>query len=483
MKNHRFISGLAALALLVSFQPAARAVLANAWHIPDNSGDLGFTMRNPEFEIGTNTVVTVYGGIQKFNNSYGTANQTGGWVIYKGATQISWSSNALGFYLNGGPSPNNQYWSASFNTTNFGTEEVIQYYLYLTFDGVNGVQNTCIYGGDGTTSTTASPSAAAASPFTIRNRPAWLFHAGNRVVVPGTATNSSNVSFWIKVGYLGKDSSLSSRWADNACVYYTTDGSTPAGSLGVGSGTAQSVPMTFDHEEDDSSIAGNAMWWVGTVSNVPDYTPINYKIGVWNSSNSEEKFADYNAGTNNTVFNFSIGTLGAPALTVNGLNADYTTEHLFVDEVAGDSIPVTILFSPNVSNVVEADVFSNLNRRNRATLDANGDGIEDGIVPPDGNTIATGDDNNYYKAYAMLPTGTPGQYTLTLCATNTGAYRLTTRYKVSGNPNWFWYSTGGRRDHCIVVSPTKARNITMYELNAMNIDAQGTSQKRPQHVY
>ena len=32
--------------------------------------------------------------------------------------------------------------------------------------------------------------------------------------------------------------------------------------------------------------------------------------------------------------------------------------------------------------------------------DANGDGIEDGIVPPDGNSIATGDTNNYYEAYA-----------------------------------------------------------------------------------
>src|ERR1019366_9230805 len=134
----------------------------------------------------------------------------------------------------------------------------------------------------------------------------------------------------------------------------------------------------------------------------------------------------------------------------------------------------TVLFSPNASNVVEADVFSNLNRRNRATMDANGDGIEDGIVPPDGNTITTGDDNNYYKAYAMSPSGQPGQYALTLYATNTGAYRLTARCQVSGNTNWFWYSTNGRRDHCIVVSPTKARNLTMYELNAMNIDSQGT---------
>lgn len=68
------------------------------------------------------------------------------------------------------------------------------------------------------------------------------------------------------------------------------------------------------------------------------------------------------------------------ALTVNGINADYTTEHLFVDEVAGDSIPVNVVFSAGVTNVTEADVFSNLNRRNRATMDANGDGIKDGIV-------------------------------------------------------------------------------------------------------
>src|SRR5438874_777022 len=104
--------------------------LANAWHIPDNTNDLGFHMRNPEFEIGPNTSITVYSGIQKFNNPYGTANQTGGTLYYKGTTQGSWSSNNLSFYLNGGPSPNNQYWQASVSTASFGTNEVIQYYFY-----------------------------------------------------------------------------------------------------------------------------------------------------------------------------------------------------------------------------------------------------------------------------------------------------------------------------------------------------------------
>src|SRR5208282_2289698 len=151
-----------------------------------------------------------------------------------------------------------------------------------------------------------------------------------------------------------------------------------------------------------------------------------YKIGVWNSANGEEKFADYNAGTPNTVFNFSIGattgTNGVPVLTVDGMNAEYTTEHLFVNEVAGDSIPVTVLFSPNTNNIVEADVYSDLNRRNfvtTPTLDANSNPTEEGIYPPNGNTIATGDDTHYYKAYPMTYIG-GGQFSLTLNATNCG---------------------------------------------------------------
>jgi len=460
------------LAALLNFTPQAWAALATVWHIPDNNGDLGFNMRNPEFEISTNTTINFYTGLWKWNGATTIANQTGGWIVYKSASQSSWSSNALAWYSN---TSANQYWQASLNTSAFGPDDVIQYYFLLAFDGSNGVTNTCLYGGDAASATTGSPSAAAASPFSIRNRPAWLFHAGNRVVVPGSVTNSSNVSFWTKVGYQGKDGIVASRWANSGCIYYTTDGSTPSGALGVPAGTTHAVPLAYDHEENDLSAAGNAMWWAATISNLPDYTPINYKIGIWNSANGEEKFADYAAGTNNLVYNFSIGNLGDPALTVNNVNADYTTTHVFVDEVNGDSIPLTISFSPNTNNVVEADVFSNLNRRNRAAMDANGDGIDDGIVPPDGNLIPTGDDNNYYKAYAMTDVG-GGQYALTLYATNCGAYRITARYKVAGNTNWFWYSSNGRRDHCIVVTPTKARNIVMYELNAMNIDAQGTNQ-------
>ncbi len=464
--------------LLLNCSYRAAAVLANAWHIPDNTADLGLNMRNPEFEIGTNTIVTIYSGEQKFNNAFGTANQTGGWVFFKGATQSSWSSNALGFYLNGsGSIGNNQYWSAAFNTTNFGANEVIQYYFYLTFDGVNGVQNTYLSGADGGSGVTASQSTAAASPFTIRNRAAWLWHNNNRVISAGADASHFNCAFWMKVGYLAKNDSPASSWIDHAVIYYTTNGAPPAGALGVAGADTFAAPLIFDHPENDSSVAGDAMWWAGSVSNLPLYAAINYKIGAWNSANNEEKFGDYNAGTPNAIFSLTNGTVGDPVLTVNGVNADYTTTHVFVNELNGDVIPLTILFSPNTNNVVEADVFSNVNRRSRAMLDANGDGIEDGIIPPDGNAIATGDDNNYYKAYAMTALG-GGQFSFTLNATNTGAYRITARYKIAGNTNWFWYAGGstGRRDHCVVATPTKARNMVMYELNAMNMDAQGTNQ-------
>ena len=157
------------------------------------------------------------------------------------------------------------------------------------------------------------------------------------------------------------------------------------------------------------------------------------------------------------------------------VQADYTTSHVFVDEVAGDSIPVTVFFDPQAGNIATCEVFTNLNRRDRAQLDANGDGIEDGILPPNGNGFVAGDDSNYYKTYTMALVS--GGYQLTLHATKTGAYRLTARYRFVGESGttWHYYNDdGGHRDHCLVVSPKKARDIILYEVNPLTIIAEGT---------
>ncbi len=308
-------------------------------------------------------------------------------------------------------------------------------------------------------------------------RPWSVFHANNRVI------SGNNVQFWAKVGYIGKSGALNTRWADHGVVYFTLDGTDPAGALGIPSnGSTQVLPMNLDHVEDDPSAAGNTMWWTGS-SAMPSLTTIKYRIGFWHSSAKDEKFADYNQGTANTVFTFSLGSASnVPSLSINGVGGDYTTTHVFVDELANQSVPINVVFAPNVLNVTAAEIFTNLNRRDRAQLDSDNDGIEDGIQPPNGNNLVAGDDSSYYKAYTATPNG-DGTYSLALAAQKTGAYRLTARYKVSGSNTWNYFSgdgstwrgaTGGRRDHAIVVSPQKARSIVLYELNTLNVESEGT---------
>jgi hypothetical protein len=271
----RQASCLAVLLLNFNFH-AAGAALANVWHIPDGTGDVGVNMRNPEFAIGTSSTVTFYTGAWKWDSGNGYAqrcNQTNGILYYKTTSQSTWSSLPLMFYSN---TSVNQYWFTNLNCAQFNYNDTVQYFFFLGFDGS---------GSAGSTNT-------------------WLCASS-----PGSNSGSSVVA---------------------------------------ASNSAAASPFAF------------------------------------------------------SVTNTFVGT---PVFTVNGQDANYSTEHLFVDEVAGDSIPINVTFSPTADNVVEADVFSNLNRRNRAAMDANGDGIEDGIIPPDGNLIPTGDDNNYYKACAMTNLG------------------------------------------------------------------------------
>ena len=165
----------------------------------------------------------------------------------------------------------------------------------------------------------------------------------------------------------------------------------------------------------------------------------------------------------------------------NPFEADYSSTHLFIDEINGDSIPIYIYFDPQAAGTVdEADVFTNLNNRDLANISSSGNGIPDGIVPPNGNLIlASSTAAAYFQAYKM---NGAGPFNLVLYANKTGAYRITARYHLQGEgANTFhWYSdfpdNGGAglnyRDAAIVVSPTKARQMVMYEVNAMSIDAE-----------
>jgi hypothetical protein len=293
----------------------------------------------------------------------------------------------------------------------------------------------------------------------------FIYHNNNRVIF------GSNVQFFAKAGYANSDGS--DRWANEGAIYYTTDNSTPSGAYGVPSGTTKVAPMNFSHMEGDSFALGDAMWFAGTATNLPGFTAIKYKIGLWYNTSSPERFADYVAGTNNQTFTFQLGQLGDPVLTVNGKSADYTTSKFWIDEIAGDTRQVVVYYTPGVASPDKVEIFSNLDRRDYTDVDFNTDGIPDGIKPPSGNIISTNDFGSYYRAYAMTSIGS-GQYVWTGLVSKTGAYRLTARYQTNGV--WRYYSELPRRDHAIVVSPKKVLDQTMYELNTLTVEAQGADQ-------
>jgi glycosidase len=237
-----------------------------------------------------------------------------------------------------------------------------------------------------------------------------------------------------------------------------------------GSATWNNVALSFH------ANIGQNQYWKATIplSSVGAGETVEYYIRTdfdnttsprfihgWNQTTTTESTAQASPST------FSL----TPTVTVNSVNADYTTTKFFIDETLNQSYPVTVNVAMGNASVQAIEVFTNLNNRDRAALDANGDGIHDGIFPPDGNLITTANTNTYYQAYAMNPTS-GGNYTLTLNASKTGAYRLTVRWKLTGDTQWKWWS---KRDHAIVVSPVQALDIRMYELNVFNQEASGTT--------
>lgn len=231
----------------------------------------------------------------------------------------------------------------------------------------------------------------------------------------------------------------------------------------------------------DLTTPGDQLWWsiTNNINVLAGLTqPGTYEIEVWTEAYGtnpiDTKYFSNNGANFKATFTYNI-----PVLTVNGLNANYTTTKFFVNELEGDSFPVTAVFRPNASGpLTDVELFHNVNRRDLATQHwTNGsEVVEEGIYPRPGNSITKGMTNTYFIAQPMT-TNIPGvEYSLTLPANKTGAYRLTARYRVQGNTNWFWYTDigQGRRDHAVVVSPQASRDIVMYEINTLNIKATGT---------
>jgi hypothetical protein len=178
------------------------------------------------------------------------------------------------------------------------------------------------------------------------------------------------------------------------------------------------------------------------------------------------------AGLCRAAGTLTVTTPGYPADRV----ANYTTSHVYIDEISGTSAAISFRFVPGVANVTDVELWTNINRRDLAATDKNNDGYPDAVVAIDGTTVTdSAADTDPVTGHYFIPMNmTPadgGAWTITVPVSKTGAYRATARFRTSDAPSaWQWY---GLRDHCVVAVPANARDISLYEINVFNIEASG----------
>ena len=120
---------------------------------------------------------------------------------------------------------------------------------------------------------------------------------------PVAPRESDSVTLWTRIGY--------SFFYTDVAIYYTTDGSIPAGSRGVPAGTTQVLRsstggVSFVRNEPNSPA--NIDWWKATLP-APTRTygaAINYKIGAWyaGTNTGPEVFATQQGG--NATFSYLV---------------------------------------------------------------------------------------------------------------------------------------------------------------------------------
>ncbi|HRX06935.1 MAG TPA: hypothetical protein P5306_07575, partial [Kiritimatiellia bacterium] len=469
------------------FEAVSAANLGNCWHHPASAEPVGAYMRNPRHPYASNDVV-IYTGNQ-FAGDGNAADQSGGTLYYRLSGAGGWSSAALSF---DSEAENNKYWKGSIPAGTFSKTQAVEYVLAVTYTD----RDTTYLGASGTASQVfAALPAAQAEPFTFTYgddpglEPGFVYHGGNAVRVA-----ADSVQIWVKIGY---EATNGYRWADHAEVRYvvTNESMNPTSRQGVTrlsrletKGTAPedlvlTNAMTYSHSENDPSENGNAMWWAATIQDselTNAEARLQYQVVAWNSAanggNDEERAAEWQAdGANGEIFEYRMYSGGSGALTVNGQNADYTTTKFFIDEAESETATITVTYTPE-EGATDVEVFSNVGRRDLVDGDWDTDGVPDGIKPPDGNLITTNDTTAYFAAFPMTWNGSAYEWTTNV--SQCGAYRLTARYHASGQTgtNWTWYSSEGRRDHAIVISPKKVLQQTMYELNTLTVKASNNTE-------
>jgi glycosidase len=156
----------------------------------------------------------------------------------------------------------------------------------------------------------------------------------------------------------------------------------------------------------------------------------------------------------------------------NEQDANYGLRRFFLDEIRGEQEWMTVLVEPRTGRdgqIAEIEVFTNLNRRDFAKLP----GDED----PDQVTSTSLD--TYYLGHPMQSAGA-GRWSVTLPVYKCGAYRLNARWRFAGSDQWHYYTDNGlRRDTAVVVTPKKALDTILYELNPLTAESKAPTQGQP----
>lgn len=262
------------------------------------------------------------------------------------------------------------------------------------------------------------------------------------------------------------------------------DGANETGGLlvyRVNNGEWQSVALGF-HSDVDSGTVSHNQYWKATVtmpSTPGDVFDYYFKVVFDNRDDTYLFGNNFTTAVENDAkiqpSSLSVA-YPTPTLTVNGVNSNYSKSNFYIDENNDSVFPTLELrMNPNFGSVDSVQIFTNLNNRDRANDDFNNDGIEDGIVPVDGNLITTADTGAYFQAYEMTDSNSDGTYEWDMPVNKTGAYRITARYRVNPGDDWIWLGDSGIRDHAVIVAPKSARDMRMYELHVANSNATSAS--------
>ena len=469
--------------------------LGNAWHVPAAAEPAGAYMRNPIHPYASSPV-NIYSGNQAYGDGGNPGDQSGGTIYYRAAGATAWQTAAMEYDT---AIENNKFWRGAIPADEFAAASTVEYVIKVTYnDAHDDTYLGLAAAGDVASTAFGTLEAAAAHPFDFTyageagQEPAFVWHGGNAVKISGT-----NVQLWVKTGYVQGTNA----WADQAQIRYKVvvpaQQSSKArqgvrvvprkkGAKAVDPTLTKMVEMRMDHTDEDPSGLGKAMWWVGSVQEddlAAAGAVLRYQIAVRKTTagggNGTWRLAEYQSeGANDTVFEYTMASSGANTLTVNGLNADYTTSKFFIDESKGETAHLHVVYTPP-SGASDVQIFSNVGRRDYWGADLDDDGVPDAIRPPSGDLVTvanTATTNTYFGAWAMTWDADAGVYTWDADIGKTGAYRLTARYKKDGT--WHYYSElgSGIRDHAIVISPRKVLEQNIYEVNGMTAKASAANE-------